>query len=68
MNDTFFPRKQTVEIVSKTKPARAENGMQASIFLGKLDHQGVLCNELTPLLPGRLRASLECYGWHALPG
>jgi len=40
MNDTFFPRKQTVEIVSKTKPARAENGMQAFFFLGKLNHRG----------------------------
>ena len=50
MNDTFFPRKQTVEIVSKTKPARAENGMQAFFFLGKLNYQGVLCNELTPVI------------------
>ena len=37
MDDTFFLAEQTVEIVPKAKPACAENRMQASFFLDKLD-------------------------------
>jgi hypothetical protein len=67
MNDASFLAEQTVEIVPKAKPACAENRMQASFFLDELDDLGVRFNELTPLLPGPLRASVKGDGGNALP-
>ena len=68
MNDAFFLAEQTVEIVPKAKPACAENCMLVSFFLDELDDQGVRFNELTPLLPSPLRASVKGDGGNALPG
>ena len=67
MNYAFFLAEQTVEIVPKAKPACAENRMQAAFFLDELDDQAVGFNELTPLLPGSLRASVKGDGGNALP-
>ncbi len=67
MNDAFFLAEQTVEIVPKAKPACGENCMQVSFFLDELDDQGVRFNELTPLLPSPLRASVKGDGGNALP-
>ena len=67
MDDTFFLAEQTVEIVPKAKPACAENRMQVSFLLGDLNDQGVRFNELTPVLPSRLRASAKGDGGNALP-
>ena len=41
--------------------------MQVSFFLDELDDQGVRFNELTPLLPSPLRASVKGDGGNALP-
>ena len=66
MNDAFFLAEQTVEIVPKAKPACAENCMQVSFFLDELDDQRVRFNELRPLLPSPLRASVKGDGGNAL--
>ena len=67
MNDAFFLVEQAMEIVPKAKPACAENCMQVSFFLDELDNQGVRFNELRPLLPSPLRASVKGDGGNALP-